>query len=269
MSYSVAELMCVAMSREVADGDVVLEGIGTFLPSAAYELALASHAPGLTIFSPTTGGYRRRAAPLSLAGYERALDQAAGGKVDYIEMVLWHLPAYLVRRPERFKEFLRPAQVDPRGNTNNVSVTRPDGRSIRLPGAVGVPDTMGLHERVLLYLPRHESRVFVPNVEVLSGVGSDGSRPVRLVTDLGVFGFGASGMEAISVHPGVTLDQVRERTGIPVGAPARIELTEPPTAEQLALIREAVDPEGLRELEFLGSRDRMRVLAEQIRVTGR
>jgi glutaconate CoA-transferase, subunit B len=270
-AWTIDELMCVAMAREIDDGDVVLEGIGTFLPSAAYELARASHAPGLTIFSPTTGGYRAQPVPLTLDGYERALDAAASRRLSYTEMVLWHLPAYLPRRPERYKEFLRPAQLDPSGNTNNVCVRAPSGRVVRLPGGVGIPDTMALHERVLLYLPRHEPRVFVERLDVVSGVGGDGvdervrrTAPPRLITELGVFELGAGGMRAVSLHPGVRAEDVRARTAIAVGVAPRLPVTEPPTAEQLALLREVVDPQRLRELEFLPSRERREALRRRI-----
>jgi acyl CoA:acetate/3-ketoacid CoA transferase beta subunit len=270
-TYTIDELMCVAMAREIDDGDVVLEGIGTFLPTAAYELARASHAPGLTIFSPTTGGYRTQPVPLTLEAYERALHDAASRTLSYTEMVLWHLPAYLPRRPERYKEFLRPAQLDPLGNTNNVRVRAPGGRAVRLPGGVGIPDTMALHERVLLYLPRHDARVFVPRLEVLSGVAGDGvdervrrTAPPMLITELGVFELGTPGMRAVSLHPGVTIDDVRERTPIAVGAASEPGATEPPGAVELALLRDVVDPQGLRELEFLPSRERLQALRARI-----
>lgn len=265
--WTTDELLCCVMARLVENGDVVLEGIGTFLPAAAYELARAIHAPRLTIFSPLTGSYRDVPVPLSLDRYETAVAQAAARTISYVEMVLWHLPAYLPRRPERWKEFLRPAQVDRLGHTNNVLVRRGDRPVVRLPGAVGIPDSMALHEQVLLYLPRHEPRAFVERVDVLSGVGGDGlggeirrTRPERMVTDLGVFDFGPDGPRVVSLHPGVTVEQVRACTPIRVEVADTISETEPPTEAELEALRETVDPLGLRRLEFLPSRRRVAAL---------
>lgn len=265
--WTIDELLCCAMAREIDDGDVVLEGIGTFLPTAAYELARVTHAPRLTIFSPLTGSYRDVPLPLSLERYETSVAHAATRTISYAEMVLWHLPAYLPRRPERWKEFLRPAQVDRHGHTNNVLVRRGDRPPVRLPGAVGVPDSMSLHEQVLLYLPRHEPRVFVERVDVLSGVGGDGlggairrTRAERILTDLGVFEFGPQGPRVVSLHPGVTIDQVRACTPLPVQAQDTVPETDPPSDAELEALRETIDPLGLRTLEFLPSKERVAAL---------
>ncbi|MCW3065564.1 MAG: ketoacid-CoA transferase [Solirubrobacterales bacterium] len=261
--WTIDELMCAVMARQIDDGDVVLEGIGTFLPAAAYELARATHAPRLTIFSAITGSFRDVALPLRLHGNESAAAAAATRTISYTEMVLWHLPAYLPRRPERWKEYLRPAQVDRFGHTNNVRIHRVGRGPVRLPGAVGIPDTMALHEQVHLYLPRHEPRVFTERVDVLSGVGGDGlggeitrTRAERLVTDLGLFEFAGGALQVVSLHPGATLEQVRARTPIAVEAPDVPRETEPPTDGELDALRGTVDPLGLRTLEFLTSRER-------------
>jgi acyl CoA:acetate/3-ketoacid CoA transferase beta subunit len=265
--WTIDELLCCVMARQIEDGDVLLEGIGTFLPTAAYELARAIHAPRVTIFSPLTGSYRDAAVPLGLDHYEAAVARAANRTISYAEMALWHLPAYLPRRPERWKEFLRPAQVDPRGNTNNVLIREGDHPAVRLPGAVGVPDSMSLHEQVFLYLPRHERRAFAPRVDVVSGVGGDGlggevrrTRAERLMSELGVFDFEEQGLTAVSLHRGVSIERVRASTAIPVHAPVEVPETEAPSDAELEALRETIDPLGLRRLEFLPSRQRLVVL---------
>jgi acyl CoA:acetate/3-ketoacid CoA transferase beta subunit len=265
--WTIDELLCCVLARQIEDGDVLLEGIGTFLPTAAYELARATHAPRLTIFSPLTGSYRDSPLPLGLDHYETAVARAATRMISYAEMVLWHLPAYLPRRPERWKEFLRPAQVDRQGHTNNVLIRESAGPDVRLPGAVGVPDSMSLHEQVFLYLPRHERRAFAERVDVVSGVGGDGlggevrrTRAERLVTELGVFEFGSEGLSAVSLHPGVKLARVRACTAIPVQGGLEVRETEPPTEIELEALRQTIDPLGLRRLEFLPSRQRLVVL---------
>jgi glutaconate CoA-transferase, subunit B len=263
-AWTVDELLCVTMAREVADGDVVLEGIGASLLSAAYELARATHAPRLTVFSPATGTYRDVPLSLTLDDHARASVAAATGVVSYADMVLWHLPAYLPRRPEGWKEFLRPAQVDRYGHTNNVRIDRVGGVPVHLFGAVGIPDTMALHEQVHLYLPRHEPRVFVDRVHVLSGVGADGlggeirrTRAERLHTEFGVFEFADGALRVVSLHPGTTLAHVRDHTPIPVVAERAVPETESPTEEELRLLRDEIDPLGLRRLEFLPHRERL------------
>jgi acyl CoA:acetate/3-ketoacid CoA transferase beta subunit len=104
----------------------------------------------------------------------------------------------------------------------------------------------------------HQRRKFVPRLQYLTSpgyldggdarrrVGLQGGGPSRVITDLGVLGFDpvSKRMRLESLHPGVTLDEVKEQTGFELLIPASLLQTELPTLEQIRLLRERIDPEG-------------------------
>lgn len=262
--YSIDELMCVCISRLIEDGEMVAQGIATPLVAAGYLLAKHTHAPHIAFASVVGTCLALNAPALSLSGMEAAWIGQARRFPSFGEVVCSVLPAM------HLKEFFRPAQVDPWGNTNNVafgSLARP---SFRLPGAGGIPDLTALSHRVYLYVPRHGRVTFVPRLDFRSGVGAlpieerlrmglNSPGPRSLVSDLGCFDFGNSGMRVVSRHPGVPLDKIRSRTGFPLDVadgPGGVPVTEPPSVEEVRLLREVIDPLGVRTLEVLGGQDR-------------
>ncbi|MGH2662957.1 MAG: CoA-transferase subunit beta [Actinomycetota bacterium] len=273
-SYTLDELLCTTMARQIEDGDVLLEGIGAFLPTAAYELARQTHAPNAVSWSPIGGVFRSDSVQLGLGEYERETLRVAHGRATYGEIALWFLPAYLPAERPRWKEFMRPAQVDPFGNTNNVVIGPYDSPTVRLPGGVGLPDGCALERGLIMYVPRHDRRTLVGQVDFISGVGcllpdgnSEGvaSKPEVITTDLGVFEFEeGGGLRARSLHPGVGTALVRERTGFDITVPDDVTSTPLPTPEELRLLREVIDPRGLRRLELLAGRERLRLIREII-----
>jgi acyl CoA:acetate/3-ketoacid CoA transferase beta subunit len=111
-------------------------------------------------------------------------------------------------------------------------------------------------------VPKHSARVVVEQVDIVSGVGrarAEAAGPAatrfhdvhRLVTDLGVFDFGGPGhtLRFVSVHPGVTVEDVREASGCEIHADGDVPQTRTPTDAELTLIRELLDPSSLRERE--------------------
>lgn len=153
------------------------------------------------------------------------------------------------------------SQLDRHGN-QNISAIGPDfARPTRqLLGMRGAPVNT-LNNPVSYWVPRHSPRVFVPEVDVVCGVGYDRAaaagpsatrfhRIPRIVTDLGVFDFETPErvMRLVSVHRGVTVAEVRAATGFELVADD-VAPTREPTAEELRLIREVIDPAGLRERE--------------------
>jgi acyl CoA:acetate/3-ketoacid CoA transferase beta subunit len=102
------------------------------------------------------------------------------------------------------------------------------------------------------WVPNHSTRVFVERVDVVSGIGYDRAAalgPVarfheirRVVSNLGVFDFAMPdhSMRLVSVHPGVTVDEVVDATGFPLaGVDGDVPETRAPTADELAILREA------------------------------
>lgn len=153
------------------------------------------------------------------------------------------------------------AQLDRHGNQNISCIgdwARP-GR--QLLGVRGAPVNT-LNNPTSYWVPRHSRRVFVERVDMVSGVGYDRAaaagpsasryhRIPEVVSDLGVFDFETPDrtMRLRSLHPGVTVEQVTEATGFALAVPDDVPYTRGPSAEELRLIREVIDPRGLRERE--------------------
>ena len=138
------------------------------------------------------------------------------------------------------------SQIDRFGN-QNISCIGPFERpKVQLLGVRGAPGNTVCHP-TSYFVGRHSSRVFVPAVDVVSGVGTDrGAFEIRrVVTNLGVFDFTSAdgGMRCRSLHPGVTRDQVQAATGFAVHFEADTPVTREPTADELAWL-ERLDPEA-------------------------
>jgi acyl CoA:acetate/3-ketoacid CoA transferase beta subunit len=144
------------------------------------------------------------------------------------------------------------SQLDRFGNQNISCVgpwERPTSQLLCVRGAPGNT----VNHPVSYWVPRHSPRVFVERVDMVSGVGHDrGAHGIRLVvTNLAVLDFAGPdrSMRLRSVHPGVTVDQVVAATGFDLAVPDQVPQTREPTADEQRLIREHLDPDGLRERE--------------------
>ncbi|WP_028644386.1 CoA-transferase subunit beta [Nocardioides sp. URHA0020] len=149
-------------------------------------------------------------------------------------------------------------QVDRHGN-QNISAIGDWARPRRqLLGSRGAPGNT-VNNRTSYWVPKHSTRVFVEAVDIVSGVGPQRAEQAgfaaaryndihRIVSNLGVFDVKGDdhSVRLLSVHPGVSVDQVREATGFELDLPADVPVTRGPTSEELVLIREMLDPKGLR-----------------------
>jgi len=153
------------------------------------------------------------------------------------------------------------SQLDAHGNQNISCVGDWKRPRRQLLGVRGAPVNT-VNNPTSYWVPRHSPRVFVERVDMVCGVGYDRAsaagpsaarfhRIPRVVTDLAVLDFETPGrtMRVRSLHPGVSAERVREATGFPLVVPDGTPATREPTAEELRLIREVVDPAGLRERE--------------------
>jgi glutaconate CoA-transferase, subunit B len=126
----------------------------------------------------------------------------------------------------------------------------------RLPGSGGANDLASLCWRIFV-VTNHDRRRFVEKVDFLTTPGyltgpgaresaglPPGTGPFRVITDLAVLGYHehTRRMEVLSLHPGVTLEQVRAATGFELGVNANLTATAPPTAQELHILRDEVDP---------------------------
>ncbi|MFF9542498.1 CoA-transferase subunit beta [Streptomyces albidoflavus] len=225
-------------------GEILAHAVGV-VPAVGARLARLTHAPDL-ILSDGEAFFVSEPPPLgrtaadggvveSWVPYRRVFDVVAGG---------------------RRQSMMGASQIDRYGN-QNISLIgdwkRPDRQLIGVRGAPGNT----VNHRTDYWVQRHSRRVFVEKVDVVCGVGNDRARRYTdgsmrfhhlgvVVTDLAVLGYGEDGTLRIrSVHPGVTVDQVRDSTGFDLDATGVTE-TRVPDAEELRLIREVVDPAGLR-----------------------
>jgi len=248
-SYTSQELMVAVASREIRDGDLVF--VGMRLPILAYAVARNSHAPaarglfevGLMRDQPASGFLGTMGDPPNVTGalwatrMSNAMALMAQGEVDL--------------------GFIGGAEVDRFGNLNTSYVGDPGRPSVKLPGSGGGADIAILSRRWVT-LMSHEKRRLVDRVSFVTspgyGDGSPGWRkrngllgggPVAIITTLAVLRFPEGGGEAYleTVHPGHSVEEVRERTGWDLMVAPHVIETSAPTDAELAAIRR-FDPEG-------------------------
>jgi glutaconate CoA-transferase subunit B len=268
--------MVVAMSRFVSDGDLLGEGIGTFLPNAAYMLAKHTHAPRCVSLCPNGNTLMLGTRVLSLGRDEAVTVPRALSFWTYIDVNLSYMPGAFIGGRPRWTEFMRPAQVDAHGWSNNVQIGRDPAHGIRLPGAAGIPDATSVSRRVFYYVPRHTRQVFTERLDHASGVGNPrpgeaasphAPKKIVVVTELCVLESGDDGRLGVaSLHEGVTREAVDAATGFELAWRRDTPATVPPTAAQRALLEREIDPLGLRFLEALSGRERRTRLRELIAI---
>ena len=267
IDFTPDEIMVTCIAHQIQDGETVVQGIATPLVAAGYLLAAATHAPHLYFASAIGGGMCRQPAPMALARVESLWLDRSLRNMGFAQVVTQVLP---VLRP---KEFFRPAQVDPWGSTNNIAFGKDylatSGLQVRmrLPGSGGIPDVTTFISKACLYVPRHSPITFVPKLDVCSGLGhssarTQGAGPIYLVSDLGQFDFLNGRLRLTTFHPGVTIERIQQRTGFELEIAPDVHQTPPPSAEEIRLLRQEIDPLGVRKLELLSGAPRRQLLVE-------
>jgi acyl CoA:acetate/3-ketoacid CoA transferase beta subunit len=270
MKFTVDEIISVCISRHIEDGEIVAQGIATPLVAAGYLLAKLTHAPNVTFISAIGQAFCRDWAPLGVSTIEDLWIGKGLLTIGFVQAACDLLPRF---GP---KEFFRPGQVDPFGNFNNVFIGNDYERPrLRLPGSGGIPDVTVFEDNIFLYVPRHGRHTFVEHLDFRSGLGHDplrraGCGPRYVVSDLGQFDFtaGKGRMRLVSLHPGVSLRRVQAKTGFDLVIPDVVSRTETPSDHELKLLRQEIDPLGVRTLETLSGsarRQRLRQLLQEER----
>jgi acyl CoA:acetate/3-ketoacid CoA transferase beta subunit len=264
--YSVAELMVCLMSHEMRDGEVVVQGFSTPLVFAAFVLAKMTHAPHLYFMYTIGNSLADLPGKVGISFIERL---TLGGCLKKVSLTGINCDLAPHFRP---REFMRPAQVDARGNFNNTVIGSYERPKVRLPGGAGIPDATNFNDHLNLYVPRHTTKALVEKIDFRTGLGygdpvADRSGfpviqqgPNLMVTELCVFDFEEGWVRLRSLHPGVDLEEVRRRTGFSFRMPEKVQTTDPPSAPELKLIREEIDPLGVRCLEFLSGAERLEAI---------
>lgn len=253
--YTVDELMVARMAGCFGPGDQASNGLASFIPVCAIQLARMTHAPDL-VWIPGGSGLDPAAPELTASTFEWPLWRDS---VMYLELYgeFWDY----VSSDRMFRTFcLGAAQIDAHGNANNSVIGRFGRPKVRLPGTAGLADLSTLDKRIIYYVTDHNPRSLVERVDFRSGVGyldghgerarlGIGGGPELVITNLAVFDFepGSQRMRLQSVHEGITVGQVLASTGFEPVIPSGVPVTEPPTAEQVLLLRTVIDPDGYRK----------------------
>jgi len=256
-NYTTDELLTVLMAREVRNDDVMIVGVATPMVWAAFTLAKVTHVPDAIYHYIMGNTFVNEARQVSLLYLEMNTARAYRFQ-NSGECTLESLPSDKLTTIEWF----RPAQVDQYGNTNNICIGDWNRPKVRLPGCAGIADfSMFYSQGSFLYVPRHDTRTFVPKIDFVSGVGfpdgkpsiCGGSGPQCVITNLAYLTFDdeTKRIKIGTIHPGVTLEEVRESTGFELLVPEGIKETIPPTEEEINILRNKVDPLGIRKLEVL------------------
>lgn len=247
-SWSQGELMVAAAAREIRDGEVVF--VGMRLPLLAFCVAKdlqAPHAVGLF----ENGVLRTTPSPellMTMSDPPNLLE--ADACTDMLNVM------GLLQSGRVDLGFLGAGQVDRYGNLNSTWVNRPDGGRVRLPGSGGACDIASLAGRYVALLKHAPDRLpervsYITSPGYLDGpdrrqeVGLVRGGPAAVITTLGVLRFDEQTREAYlaSIHPGVTVEEVKKQTGWDLHIPSDVSETVPPTSEELSILRE-YDPAG-------------------------
>jgi glutaconate CoA-transferase subunit B len=247
--YTASELLAVMSGRLLQDGQIVFAGVG--VPLLAATLAQRMHAPGLTIlFEGGTIGPFIVPGQLPPSTNEQRCTRRANMLLGITDVLL------LLQRGYVDVGFMGGAQIDRYGNLNSSFIGDPTNPKIRLPGTGGGNDISSLTQMIVAM--KHEKRRFVEKVDFVTSPGFLGGGTsrrdsgliaggmYRVVTDLALMGFddATKRMEVLALHPGVTAEQVKDNTGFDIAIGAKVGTTEPPTAKELAVLRE-LDPDRL------------------------
>jgi glutaconate CoA-transferase subunit B len=258
------ERLAVVLSHAVADGEVCFTGLttgqatatyGALVPFMGMALAQRLHAPNLTIL---LAGWCHNPAPGSLRRLPTAEFSAELLDLDCEAQSPEYPWSFSIRRGDVDVGFSSGAQIDRWGNLNSVCIGEYARPKVRLVGPILQPEHFALFGREIVMMPRHEPRVFVERVDFVSGVGFPSGRagraalglpgggPALVVTPLCLFDFDEAGaMRVASIHPGVSEAELRASTGFDLGALEDVPETPEPTADELQILREEVDPDGL------------------------
>ncbi|HEY7382844.1 MAG TPA: CoA-transferase subunit beta [Beijerinckiaceae bacterium] len=242
-TYTPTEIMTIAAARALKPDDVCFVGIGA--PSAACNLARLTHAPGITlIYESGTIDTKPDVLPLSIGDGE--LCDTALTTVSVPEMFRYWLQGGRIT-----VGFLGGAQIDRYANLNTTVVGDYDKPKVRLPGGGGAPEIATNCGEIFITM-QLSSRAFVEKLPFITSLGhgsGPGTRealgvrtkgPTRVITDLCVMEPDPESKEltVVSLHPGVTREEVQKNCGWPIRFADTVAETPPPTADELRVLRE-------------------------------
>ena len=247
--YTSSELLTINAARLLRDGDTVFVGVG--LPNLACNLARRTHAPNLLmIYEAGVIGAQPARLPLSIGD-----PTLVSGALSVCSM--YDIFAFYLQRGNVDVGFMGGAQIDRFGNINATVIGDYNHPKVRLPGSGGSMEIAAWANRCYLLTP-HQKRRFPEKLDFRTSAGFLGGRQERVaaglrgggmlavVTDLGLMEPDETGeMVLTALHPGATVEQARANTGWELKVAPELRTTPPPSADELHILRQELDPQGI------------------------
>jgi glutaconate CoA-transferase subunit B len=256
--YTIPEMLACFLARDLEDGDDLNVGASSPIPRAAVLLAHFTHGPNMSISLSYA-----KSNVLGLDSVPTLLNE-----VDY-RLARWG--EFYFRdedQPQEFKKrskdrpfFIGALQVDKYGNSNLIGVGKDYRRlDLRGPGPIGTTGAATSDKHYYIVVGSHTTRLFVEKCDFISSLGwgeggADGRRkcgvftggPRYVLTPLCIMDFEeqTKRMRLKSLHPGKSVDEVVKNTGFELVIPAHVPETAPPTREELEILRNRIDREGV------------------------
>lgn len=248
--YTASEMMIVAAARALAGVRTVFVGVG--LPNIACNLARHTVAPNLELIYES-GVYGAQPARLPLSIGDPTLVTGATSVISMADLFGLYLQRGLVD-----VALLGGAQIDRYGNLNTTVIGSYDKPKVRLPGSGGACE-IAINARQVYMIMRLSNRSFVDKIDYMTSpghlgggdarerMGYPGEGPKLVISDKAILDFDnpEREMQIISLHPGVTLDEVKASVGWDVRVADRLAETPPPTEDEMRLVRVDLDPQGV------------------------
>jgi acyl CoA:acetate/3-ketoacid CoA transferase beta subunit len=249
--YTLREDLAFMGSTLLEDGKSVF--VGTGLPIVASMLAQQTHAPNLLILFEAGG----------VGPYLPELPTSVGESRTYhqgIAATSMHDVMSLSQAGYVDYGFLGAAQMDAYGNINTTVIGPHDKPKVRLPGSGGANDVASFSHHLITIMANQSTRSFVDTVDFITtagyldgpdgrskaGLPSEGG-PYRVITQLALYGFDDRNrmLTLLSLHSGITLDEIQSNSGFEIQVPAHIDTSPEPSDQELRLLREVIDPTGM------------------------
>lgn len=242
MTYGPAEMLTIALAREIREGDTVFHGLASPVPMTAMKLAkaLGKNFTELTItdgvdpewskpaFIGSTLSCNRIDGAVAYYGLDEIFDLGCSGRLDIA--------------------FLSFAQLDPEGHINMSWIGGTNSLpKVRMPGGAGTATLTRVTKRTIIWKTKHDARALVKKVDCATTTANP-EKEFRVLTDLCIFNLKDGKLEVEAIYPYTTLDEVKKNTGWEI-TQTEVPVVEPPTPEELAAL-EKVDPNRIRYIEF-------------------
>jgi len=254
MKATIPDIMAYALAKEVKNGEIFLQGLSSPLPMVAALIAKKFLAPDATYINvadsidpdPTR-------VPFSTASWELAENCVA-----YTELI----NAFdLAQHGKLGMIFLGGAQIDKYGNTNLSVIGEYHRPKVRLPGGAASSYLCAIAQRTVLWVTNQTNRVFVEKVDFITGqgylegynsrekLGLPGKGPAKIITNLATYDFDeeTKHMRLCTIHPGISIETVKENTGFELIIPENVPETEVPPIEILEYMNK-IDPDNVRAM---------------------